>query len=251
VVGHAFPRLASLLRVPYQPPFSSEQTAALRRWHERAYQEMNRAGERRLSYLGLDLVVPAGVFAPTPMSDLLGRAVSDEAQPGERVLDMGTGSGVNAILAARAGAEVLGVDLNPAAVDAARANAERNGVAAVFTVSDMFSAVEGDFDLAVIDPPFRWFAPRDMTEVAIADECYQGVERFFVGIRERLRPGGRVLLFFGTSGDQDHVLGLAAGAGLTVETVAARELARDGIVVTYSTFRLLPQPLRSCRPAVP
>jgi methylase of polypeptide subunit release factors len=50
---------------------------------------------------------------------------------------------VNAILAARAGAEVLGVDINPAAVDAARANADRNGVAAVFAVSDMFSAVDG------------------------------------------------------------------------------------------------------------
>jgi release factor glutamine methyltransferase len=108
------------------------------------------------------------------MSDLLGRAVIDEVRPGERVLDMGTGSGVNAILAARAGGEVVGVDLNPAAVDAARANAERNGVAAVFAVSDMFSAVEGDFDLAVIDPPFRWFAPRDMAEATIADEGYAG-----------------------------------------------------------------------------
>jgi release factor glutamine methyltransferase len=225
--------------VPYQPPFSPERTAALRRWHERAYQEMIEAGQQRLSYLGLDLVVPAGVFAPTPMSDLLGSAVIDEVRPGERVLDMGTGSGVNAILAARAGADALGVDINPAAVDAARTNAERNGVAAVFAVSDMFSAVEGDFDVAVIDPPFRWFAPRDMAEGAIADEGYEGVGRFFGGIRQRLRrPGGRVLLFFGTSGDQDHVLGLAAGAGLTVETVAARELARDGITVTYSTFRL-------------
>jgi release factor glutamine methyltransferase len=128
--------------------------------------------------------------------------------------------------------------LNPAAVAAARANAERNGVTAAFAVSDVFTTVEGDFDLVVIDPPFRWFAPRDLTEVAIADEGYAGLRRFFAGIRERLRPGGRVLLFFGTSGDQDHVLGLAAGAGLTAETVATRELTRDGITVTYSTFRL-------------
>jgi release factor glutamine methyltransferase len=151
---------------------------------------------------------------------------------------MGTGSGVNAILAARAGAEVVGVDINPAAVEAARANVERNGVAAEFAVSDVFSAVEGDFDLVVIDPPFRWFAPRDLTEVAVADEDYTGLGRFFAGIRERLRLNGRVLLFFGTSGDQDYVLGLAAGAGLRVETVATRELTRGRITVTYSTFRL-------------
>jgi release factor glutamine methyltransferase len=224
--------------MPYRPPFSADRIAELRRWHEHSYRELSDAGERRLSYLGLDLVMPAGVFAPTPMSDLLGRAVIDDVRPGDRVLDMGTGSGVNAILAARAGADVVGVDLNPAAVEAARANAERNGVAAEFAVSDVFSGVEGDFDLVVIDPPFRWFAPRDMSEVAMSDEGYAGVGRFFAGIRERLRAGGRVLLFFGTSGDQDHVLRLAAGAGLAVETVATRELSRDGATVTYSTFRL-------------
>jgi len=48
---------------------------------------------------------------------------------GERVLDMGTGSGVNAILAATKGAQVLAVDINPRAVEAARANAQGNGVA--------------------------------------------------------------------------------------------------------------------------
>lgn len=222
----------------YRPPFSAERIADLRTWHERAYRELSEAGERRLEYLGLDLVVPAGVFAPTPMSDLLGRAVIEDVRPGERVLDMGTGSGVNAILAARAGADVVGVDINPAAVAAARANADRNGVVAEFGVSDVFSAVEGAFDLVVIDPPFRWFAARDLSEAAIADEGYAGLGRFFAGIREHLRPDGRVLLFFGTSGDQDHVLGLAADAGLAARTVAIRALTRDGVAVTYSTFRL-------------
>lgn len=224
--------------MPYQPRMSPERAAVLRRWHERAYREMRAAGEQRLSYLGLDLVVPAGVFPPTPVSDLLGRAVVDEVRPGERVLDMGTGSGVNAILAARAGAEAVGVDVNPAAVAAARANAARNGVTAAFAVSDVFSAVEGDFDLVVIDPPFRWFAPRDLAEAAMADEGYAGLGRFFAGVPDRLRPGGRVLLFFGTTGDQDHVLGLAAGAGLAVQVLATRELVLEGLAVTYSTFRL-------------
>ncbi|MHA6623487.1 hypothetical protein [Pseudonocardia sp. DLS-67] len=69
-------------------------------------------------------------------------------------------------------------------------------------------------------------------------------ERFLAGVRGRLRVGGRVLLFFGTSGDQDHVLRLAAGAGLAVETVATRELTRHGATVTYSTFRSTVRPDR-------
>ena len=151
-----------------------ERVAFLRRWHERAYQESVNVKDQRVAYLGLDLVVPAGVFVPTPTSDLLGRAVMAEVQPGMRVLDMGTGSGVNAILAARGGADVVGVDINPDAVAAAQANAERNGVVGEFAVSDVFTAVAGRFDLVVIDPPFRWFAPRDMAEAATADEGTPG-----------------------------------------------------------------------------
>ncbi|HEY4419841.1 MAG TPA: class I SAM-dependent methyltransferase [Pseudonocardia sp.] len=223
----------------YRPAMSDERIADLRRWHERAYRELSSAGEQRLSYLGLDLVVPPGVFAPTPTSDLLGRAVVDEVRPGDRVLDMGTGSGVNAILAAAVAADVVGVDVNPAAVEAATVNAARNRVRATFCVSDVYSAVAGSYDLMVIDPPFRWFAPRDMLECAMADEGYAAVGRFFSGIDARLRPDGRVLLFFGTSGDQDHVLGLATAAGLRAEVVASRDLTLRGVAVTYSTFRLV------------
>ncbi|MFP5068972.1 methyltransferase [Pseudonocardia nantongensis] len=235
----------------YRPTMSERRVQDLKRWHERAYGELAAAGERRVSYLGLDLLVPATVFAPTPTSDLLGRAVLAEAGPSDRVLDMGTGSGVNAILAARQGAEVVGVDLNPAAVDAARQNADRNDVHARFEVSDIYSAVDGTFDLMIIDPPFRWFAPRDITEAAATDEGYRGVARFFDGVDRRLRPGGRILMFFGTSGDQDHVLGLADRSGLRSRVVASRGLTQDGVSVTYSTFRLeraasgsenLPQP---------
>jgi release factor glutamine methyltransferase len=231
----------------YRPTLPPDRVEDLSRWHEHAYRDLAAAGERRLGYLGLDLVVPPGVFAPTPTSDLLGRAVLAEMRAAERVLDMGTGSGVNALLAARAGASVLGVDVNPAAVEAARANAIRNGVQATFRVSDVFAQVDGLFDLMIIDPPFRWFAPRDMAEVAITDQGYATIGRFLAGVRERLNPGGRVLMFFGTSGDQDHILGLARRGGLHVETVASRGLERDGVSVTYSTFRMRPMPFAAGR----
>ena len=65
---------------------------------------------------------------------------------------MGTGSGVNAMLAARSAHEVVAVDLNPSAVAAARANADRNGVADRVDVrlSDVFESVDGRFDLIIL-----------------------------------------------------------------------------------------------------
>lgn len=224
----------------YTPTFSAERVERLRRWHEAAYLEMRSAGERRLSYLGLELVVPAEVFAPTPMSDLLGRSVLNEVRETDRVLDMGTGSGVNAILAASSAREVVGVDLNPHAISAAIGNAALNGVSSrtTFLISDLFDVVDGTFDLVIYDPPFRWFLPRDLLETSIADEGYRSLTRFFTEVSGVLNPGGRVLIFFGTSGDMRYLTELIDAAGFACATVAERDLTKEGLTVTYRTLRL-------------
>lgn len=87
----------------------------------------------------------------------LERNVSD----GCTMLDYGCGSGILAIAAARLGAgQVAGVDIDPQAVDAARANAERNGVSALF--ADSAEPVAGEYDLVVaniLSNPLRVLAP--------------------------------------------------------------------------------------------
>ena len=86
--------------------------------------------------------------------------------------------------------------------------------------SDVFEAVDGTFDVIVIDPPFRWFAPKDPLERAITDENYEALGRFFADAGRRLRPDGYVLLFFGTSGDVDHLDDLVTTAGMDSQVVA-------------------------------
>jgi release factor glutamine methyltransferase len=226
----------------YSPTVSTEVVAQIQRWHERAYAEalVEGAAERTFHYLGTVLVVPPEVMPITPMSHLLGEAVVAEVRAGERVLDMGTGSGVNAVLAARQGAQVVAVDINPRAVEAAAANVDRNGVADLVEVrqSDVFSQVEGTFDLIIFDPPFRWFRPRDLVETAMTDERYQAMTRFFRQARQHLLPTGRMLIFFGTSGDLGHLQRLAIDVGFSTEVLAHDDLTRDGWKIDYFTFRL-------------
>lgn len=84
-----------------------------------------------------------------------------EVIEGCSVLDYGCGSGILAIAAARLGAgNVAGVDIDPQAVEAARANAERNGVVARF--ADSAAPVAGEYDLVVaniLSNPLRVLAP--------------------------------------------------------------------------------------------
>jgi release factor glutamine methyltransferase len=226
----------------YRPAMSTEHVDRLRRWHERAYQAAKEEGaaEQTFTYLGRTIVVPVDVHPINAMSHLLGEAVLAEVRPDDRVLDMGTGCGVNAILAAGTSADVLAVDINPHALAAARANAERNGVAGRVRVrhSDVFDGVDGRFDLIIFDPPFRWFTPRDLLEAAMADENYRALTEFFRAVRHHLAAGGRLLMFFGTSGDLGYFQGLVAEQGLHSAVVAHRELVKDGVRVEYYTYRL-------------
>ncbi|ASO20750.1 methylase of polypeptide subunit release factors [Actinoalloteichus hoggarensis] len=159
------------------------------------YRAGQRAGtvDQHFEYLGRTLLIPPTVMPITPVSRHLGEAVLAEVRTTDRVLDRGTGSGVNAILAASRSAHVLAVDVNPDAVRAARDDAERNGVADRIEVrhSDVFDAVDDRFGLIVFDPPFRWSAPRDRFEVAITDEGYRAMTTFFREAREHLTPAGR------------------------------------------------------------
>lgn len=225
----------------YRPTVTEEYAEQIRRWHETAYRSARvEAGSgRTFDYLGLTLEVPAQVMPITPMSDLLGTTVLAEVRSGDRVLDMGTGSGVNAILAASKSTAVVAVDINPEAVEAARRNAIRNGVADRIDVrhSDVFSAVDGDFDLVIFDPPFRWFAARDLLEMASTDEDYRALTTFVRNVGRHLRADGRMLIFFGTSGDLGYLRQLLAEEGFAVEVLGHRDFVRDGMRVDYYTYR--------------
>lgn len=84
-----------------------------------------------------------------------------QALTGASMLDYGCGSGILAIAAAKLGASpVAGVDIDPQAIVAARANAEANGVSGLF--ADSTAPVAGEYDFVVaniLSNPLRVLAP--------------------------------------------------------------------------------------------
>jgi release factor glutamine methyltransferase len=199
---------------------------------------MRHRGTVEMNCLGLALTIPPEVFAPAAPF-LLAAAVAHEVRPSDRVLDVGTGSGINALVAARVSTDVVAVDCNVLAVQCAQLNANRNGVSERVTAleSDLFGSVNGAFDLIVFDPPFRWYKPRDPVETAIADENYESLTRFMRAVRGYLTDAGRVLIHFGTSGDLPYLDELITSEGFSREIVARHDLAEEP-VVSYFVFRL-------------
>jgi len=75
-------------------------------------------------------------------------------RPGERVLEIGAGLGLVAVLAAKDGAEVVATDIIPGAIDVIRANAVLNGVVVDARLGDCYAPVAGErFDVVCTNAP--------------------------------------------------------------------------------------------------
>jgi len=134
------------------------------------------------------------------------RALEELLRPGMDVLDLGTGSGILALAAARLGAtSVLALDIDPQAAVVARENVRLNGLEAVVRVEEggLDEAPSAAFDLAMAN-----ISAAVIVEVAAA-------------LAAVLRPGG-VLIVAGFSAESaDRVSSALTGTGLAVERALA------------------------------
>lgn len=115
------------------------------------------------------------------------------------VLDMGTGTGFQAIQAAKAGAgSVIAVDINPAAIVCATENVILNDVAAKVSIfkSDLFEKIpEGaSFDLVIANLPIVDFPLEGVVEAALYDPDYRIHKRFLAEVGGYLIPGGSIIM---------------------------------------------------------
>ena len=100
----------------------------------------------------IDIVVDPEVYNPSDDSYLLLKVV--DVREGERFLEIGSGSGLVAIHAAKLGADVLASDISPLAVECTRRNALRNGVSIEVTQGDLFENISRSFDVIAFNPPY-------------------------------------------------------------------------------------------------
>lgn len=141
---------------------------------------------RIFSFDAMQFSVPPGVFHPGIFfsSTLFAGFVKSMPLRGKTVLDVGAGSGVLALTAARQGGRVTALDVNPLAVETTRENAARNGLSVTCLVSDVFDALPPQpFDVVLVNPPFYAKDPVNMSDRAFfAGADLQYFDRFFAGL---------------------------------------------------------------------
>ena len=188
---------------------------------------------------GFRLIVRPTVFHPRYFitSEFFASFIDRLDLKGKRVADVGTGSGILALAAARAGAaNVTAVDINPNAALTAAENARANGLGDRFTAvcSDLLSALAYGalFDVIISSPPSFPGEPRDIADRAWhAGPNYRDVAPLFDQARERLAPGGRVYLLVSSESDLDLFSSLIVRAHFHARLVAERSIFIESLII--------------------
>ncbi len=184
----------------------------------------------RREFWGLDFKVSPAVLDPRPDSETLVQAALDavpDRKAALRLVDFGTGSGclLLALLHELPKATGLGVDASGAALDVARDNAARLGLAerANFMLGDWGAGLAGPFDILISNPPYIETAAiagladdvRKHEPLSALDGGADGLDcyRRLIPDMARLAAGNAILALEVGQGQADAVAGLLASLG--------------------------------------
>lgn len=188
---------------------------------------------------GFRLVVRPTVFHPRYFlsSERFAEFIGHLDLRGKHVADVGTGSGILALAAARAGAEnVIAADINPNAALTAAENARANGVGDRVSAlcSNLLSALAPRplFDVILSSPPKHAGKPRDLADRGWhAGPHYCDIAALFDQARARLKPGGRLYVMVSSDSDLELFSALITRAGLQAQLVAERSILIESFLL--------------------
>jgi HemK-related putative methylase len=210
-------------------------------WRYRLFVHKRHAGAVLERVCGMRLLVLPGVLNPLWMRTgafFASQLTSQMLAGALDVLDMGSGSGVCSVAAAKFAQHVVAVDINPEAVRCTRINALLNRAEDRIEVlhGDLFEPLgERRFDTVLFNPPFLQRAPRDAADRAWASTDV--AERFAAGLGRHLKPGGKAFLLLSSFGGAAEVfLHELRRHGFAISQVAGREFVNERLAI----FKLVP-----------
>ena len=191
---------------------------------------------RSISYHNKTIRLIDHVYEPKEDSFLLVDALQAHMSKGDRILEVGCGSGIVSMFAVDNASLVIATDLNPYAVRCAKLN----GITAI--VGDLFAGIRGSFDLIVFNPPYLPTSEGDYLggwDDLMLDGGPDGrrtIKRFLDGIGEHLAPGGCILLLISSLTGIKEVCDLMRHECLYVEQVAESKFFFEKLIVLKGQF---------------
>jgi release factor glutamine methyltransferase len=207
----------------YLKYFSSFILVPFTRWYLRK--------ERKFSYDGIALIVKPGVFHPGLFYStkfLLSHLKLSDVT-GKELIEVGCGSGLISIWAAKHNAIVTAIDISKVAIENTSINAKHNHVQFPVIQSDLFTAVDQQiFDWIVVNPPY--YAKNAKTESEFAWYCGENFEYFeslFQQLPKYSNDSTQILIVLTKGCDLESIISVGNKCGIGFELIREKDVLFD------------------------
>jgi len=182
---------------------------------------------RTYRYKDIQLEIPTEVFHPGFFfsTQLLLQYILELPLQEKRFLELGCGSGLIAIMAAKQNAIVTATDINPVAVDFLKKNSMANGISVDIIQSDLFTAIpQQPFDIIAINPPYYKKDPVNAKEHAwYCGENGEYFSKLFDQLGKYMHKQTAVLMVLSDSPDMEMINGFAAANRFSISCVHSKQ----------------------------
>ncbi len=189
--------------------------------------KVQRYGPRKVCIMGNTYEISEAVFNPKHYytSEFMARHI--HVTPEDIVLDMGTGSGIQAITAARRASRVIALDINPEAARYAWKNVRANAVGNIVSViqGSLFAPLKGQpaFSVIFFTPPYMEGKPCTNFDHALFDPGKKLAEQFFRDAKEHIKPDGYIQMIYSSIADPEQVLRISEQSGWNHRLIATKK----------------------------
>jgi len=213
-----------------------------------------RSSKKQAFYDDLVFQVFKDVYEPAEDTFLAADNLAQVVKEGDTVLDIGTGCGILAIIAAKKAKKVIATDLNSHAVKCTRLNAKVNRVAPKVDVrlGDLFKPIRKTekFDLLIFNAPYLPSSPSEQrTWIGRAwaggPAGRQLIDRFIIEAPHYLKRNGKILLVQSSLANIDETIKKFSEASFGAQVVAEKKVSFETIVVIQASH-LSKQDIKNC-----
>ncbi|HLE07556.1 MAG TPA: HemK2/MTQ2 family protein methyltransferase [archaeon] len=190
-------------------------------------------------YKDIILEIAEGVYEPREDSFLLAEAFEKEIKTKKykNILDLGCGSGLLAIIAAKKGCKVTAADIEKKTLECAEKNAAENSAEISFVLSDLSQNVSGKFDMIVFNPPYLPEKISADARVWAAGENSELIIRAISSLKDSLESDGKFLMVASSLSGIEEILKKFEDEGFIAAVTSEKKIPWETLCIISAIKR--------------